>query len=202
MANQSVSMSVAGAMAAAVASLTPLGLPEKIVTMSRQIVNSSGRCLSIASAALAMHIGCSAAATPRGDFQRQNGAVFAGNTTSHSLVRASSLHGEATGSRLESQQFVRQLQLGWNASVSRRARSAVQSASSAAPDEMPGLTWTLFQTSSRGQTESQPIGLVAALGPSNPGYQGVRDDRSRVDTTAPLVPGWTRPLGLRLAIRW
>lgn len=136
MSSQSASMIVAGAMAAAAASLTPLRLPEKVVTMSRQIVDSFSRWPAIASAALVVHIGCAAAAMPQSDFQRQVSAVLAGNIASHSLVRASSLRDEATGSRLDSQQFVRQLLLGGNAAVSRRASSAAQGASSAPADEI------------------------------------------------------------------
>ena len=65
-----------------------------------------------------------------------------------------------------------------------------------------GLTWTLFQTPSREWADGQPIGMLAALGPSNPGPGEVRGGRSPVDGAAPLVAGWTMPVGLRLAIRW
>jgi hypothetical protein len=91
---------------------------------------------AIAAAALVMQIGCAAAATPLSDFQSQVGAVLAGDIASHSPVRASSLRDEAAGSRLDSQQFVRQLLLGGSASVARRARSAARSASSATPGEI------------------------------------------------------------------
>jgi hypothetical protein len=127
--------------------------------LSRQIVNSFCRSLSIASAALVIHVGGAAAATPRSDFQRHVGAVLAGN-----------------------------------------------SANSATADEIrlqsPALTWTLFQTPPWEWADGQPIGLLAALGPSNLRYGEVRGGRSPVDTAAPMVAGWTKPLGLRLAIRW
>jgi uncharacterized membrane protein len=65
-----------------------------------------------------------------------------------------------------------------------------------------GLTWSLFQTPPRAWADGQPVGLLAALGPSNLRYGEVRGGQSPVDTGPPLVAGWTRPLGLRLAIRW
>jgi hypothetical protein len=64
-----------------------------------------------------------------------------------------------------------------------------------------GFTWTLFQTPPREWADGQPISLLAALGPSNPGPGEVRGG-SPVDTAAPLVAGWTKSVGLRLAIRW
>jgi hypothetical protein len=71
----------------------------------------------------------------------------------------------------------------------------------------PGLTWTLLQSPPRAWTERQPIALLVALGPSNPRYGELLGGRPLVDTAAPSIAaptaaGWTRPLGLRLAIRW
>jgi hypothetical protein len=72
----------------------------------------------------------------------------------------------------------------------------------------PGLTWTLLQSAPREWTEGQPITLSVGLGPSNPRYGGVRGSRSLVDAAAPSLTsptaatGWTRPLGMRLSIRW
>ena len=65
-----------------------------------------------------------------------------------------------------------------------------------------GLTWSLFQTPPRAWADDQPIGLLAALGPSNLRYGELRGGWLLADTAAPLVAGWTQPLGLRLAIRW
>lgn len=71
----------------------------------------------------------------------------------------------------------------------------------------PGLTWTLLQSVPK-PTEGQPIILLVGLGPSNPRYGGLRGSRSLVDAAAPSVTaataatGWTRPIGMRLSIRW
>jgi hypothetical protein len=71
----------------------------------------------------------------------------------------------------------------------------------------PGLSWALFRDPPRDWTEGRPVGLLVALGPSNPCYWGVSAGLSRADTAAlPMAganaAGWTRPLGLRFAIRW
>jgi len=67
-----------------------------------------------------------------------------------------------------------------------------------------GLTWTLSQAPPRGWTEGQPISLSIGIGPSGPRYRPVPDGRAlREASPAPAtVTGWTKPLGLRLAIRW
>jgi len=67
--------------------------------------------------------------------------------------------------------------------------------------DLHGLTWTLFQTPFR-WADGQAIGLLAELGPSDPGSGEVRGGWSPVDAPAPLVAGWTQPIGLRLAILW
>ena len=72
----------------------------------------------------------------------------------------------------------------------------------------PGLSWTLLQSPPREWTEGQPITLSVGLGPSNPRHGGLRGSRSLVDAAAAPVTstaaaaGWTRPLGMRLSIRW
>jgi hypothetical protein len=72
----------------------------------------------------------------------------------------------------------------------------------------PGLAWIVLQSPPRDWTEGQPITLSVGLGPSNPRYRGVRGSRPLMDappqsvTSATAATGWTRPLGLRLSIRW
>lgn len=72
----------------------------------------------------------------------------------------------------------------------------------------PGLTWTLVQSPPRKWTEGQPISLSVGLGPSNLRYGGVRGSRPLAHAATPLATssaaatGWTRPLGMRLSIRW
>jgi hypothetical protein len=65
-----------------------------------------------------------------------------------------------------------------------------------------GLTWTLFQTPLRGWADGQAIGLLAELGPIDPGSGDLRGGWSPVDAPAPMVTGWTQSIGLRVAIRW
>ena len=100
--------------------------------MSRQIINPFSRSLSIASAALLIHIGSAAAAAPQNDFQRQVSAVLAGTGATHSSLRADSARDEATGTKIDAQEFARQLLLGWSASHPARAGSATQSGSTSA----------------------------------------------------------------------
>jgi hypothetical protein len=71
-----------------------------------------------------------------------------------------------------------------------------------------GLSWTVLTIPARKWSEGQPIAVLVALGPSNPGCGGVSGARSAVDSAQPCassIPeatGWTRPLGMRLSIRW
>jgi hypothetical protein len=100
--------------------------------MSRQITNAFGRSLALASAALLIHIGSAAAAAPHPDFQSQVSAVLAGTT--HATLRADSAPNDATGTKNDTQQFARQLLLGWSASHPARARSTAQPGDSSATD--------------------------------------------------------------------
>lgn len=72
------------------------------------------------------------------------------------------------------------------------------------PPRPHGLTWTVSQTPPRRWTEGQPISLLVGVGPSDPRYHLLGDTRPLPD--APPAPatatGWTKPLGLRFAIRW
>jgi hypothetical protein len=71
-----------------------------------------------------------------------------------------------------------------------------------------GLSWTLLRSPPREWTQGQPIDLSVVLGPSNPRYGGLRGPRSLADeavlpeTSTITATGWTRPLGMRLSIRW
>jgi hypothetical protein len=72
----------------------------------------------------------------------------------------------------------------------------------------PGLAWIVLQSPPWDWTEGQPITLSVGLGPSNSRYCGVRGGRPLMDappqsvTSATAATGWTRPLGLRVSIRW
>ncbi len=67
-----------------------------------------------------------------------------------------------------------------------------------------GLILTLSQTPPQGWAEDQPISLLVGIGPSDPRSRTVADSRPLRDASrAPeTVTGWTKPLGLRFAIRW
>jgi hypothetical protein len=93
--------------------------------MSRQITNAFGRSLAVASATLLLHIGSAAAAAPQDDFQNQVSAVLAGTGATHSTLREN----DATGTKVDAQQFARQLLLGWSTSHPARTGSAAQSGS-------------------------------------------------------------------------
>lgn len=102
--------------------------------MSRQITNAFGRSLAIASTALLLHIGSAAAAAPQNDFQSQVSAVLAGTAATHSALQANSARDEATGTKVDAQQFARQLLLGWSTSHPARAGSPAQSERTDASD--------------------------------------------------------------------
>ncbi len=66
------------------------------------------------------------------------------------------------------------------------------------------LTWTVSQTPPEGWTQGQPISLLVGVGLSDPRRLWLRDSRPLPDESlAPqTVTGWTKPLGLRFAVRW
>ena len=98
--------------------------------MSRQTTNAFGRSLALASATLLLHIGSAAAAAPQDDFQSQVSAVLAGTGATHSALRAN----DATGTKVDAQEFARQLLLGWSTTHPARAGSAARSESARASD--------------------------------------------------------------------
>lgn len=100
--------------------------------MSRKSINASARSLPIAAAALLIHIGAAAAATPHSDFQHEVSAVLAGNVVTHSSLQASSRREETSATQTDAQQFVRQLLSGWSVSHPGRPRSVTQSRSRSA----------------------------------------------------------------------
>ena len=98
--------------------------------MSRQTSNALGRSLAIAAATLLLHIGSAAAAAPRDDFQSQVSAVLTGTGATRSALRAN----DGTGTKVDAQEFARQLLLGWSTSHPARAGSTAQSESLRAAD--------------------------------------------------------------------
>ena len=68
-----------------------------------------------------------------------------------------------------------------------------------------GLAWIVLQSPPREWSEGQPITLSVGLGPSNPRAHGslpLQDAPPQSVTSSTAATGWTRPLGLRLSIRW
>ena len=74
----------------------------------------------------------------------------------------------------------------------------------ASPPAVRRLTWTVSQTHPEGWTEGQPISFLVGVGLSDPRHLWLRDSRQLPDESlAPqTVTGWTKPIGLRLAVRW
>ena len=73
-----------------------------------------------------------------------------------------------------------------------------------APPAVHRLTWTLSQTDPQGWTEGQPVSVSVGVGLSDPHRLWIRDSQPLPDES--LVPatvtGWTKPIGLRLAVQW
>jgi hypothetical protein len=112
---------------------------EEIAIMSRHITNTFGRSLALASAAaLLIHFGSATAAAPQNDFQSQVSAVLAGTAATPPAVRADSARNETTGTKIDAQQFARQLLLGWSATHPARSGSAAQSGETNAADVSGG----------------------------------------------------------------
>ncbi|MGB6488088.1 MAG: hypothetical protein WBE91_14505 [Steroidobacteraceae bacterium] len=66
------------------------------------------------------------------------------------------------------------------------------------------LDWTLSQTPPQGWTQGQPVSVLLGVGLSDPHHLWIRDSRPLPDESlAPqTVTGWTKPIGLRVAVRW
>lgn len=86
------------------------------------------------------------------------------------------------------------------------AALGVQGLAFASPPPPPvhRFDWTLTQTHPERWTEGQPISLLVGVGLSDPRHLWIRDSRPLPDTSlAPqTVTGWTKPVGLRVAVRW
>lgn len=74
----------------------------------------------------------------------------------------------------------------------------------ASPPPVHRLDWTLSQTHPQRWTQGQPVSLLVGVGLSDPrrlwlGDSGPLPDESLAPRTA---TGWTKPIGLRVALRW
>jgi hypothetical protein len=72
------------------------------------------------------------------------------------------------------------------------------------PPPVHRVDWTLSQTHPQGWTEGQPVSVLVGVGLSDPHHLWMRDSQPLPDESlAPqTAPGWTKPIGLRLAVRW
>jgi hypothetical protein len=74
---------------------------------------------------------------------------------------------------------------------------------SAPPPPVHRLDWTLSQTPPMHWTQGQPVSVLVGLGLSDPHRLWIQDSPPPVAPLAPAaVTGWTKPIGLRLAVRW
>jgi len=94
--------------------------------MSIRITQSLSRALPIAAAALFMHIGSAAAASPQGDVQQQMRDVLTGSIATHAIARSESDPATTVRSNVDAQAFARQLLLGWSVSQVERANATKQ----------------------------------------------------------------------------
>jgi len=72
------------------------------------------------------------------------------------------------------------------------------------PPSVRRLTWTVSQAHPEGWTQGQPISFLVGVGLSDPRHLWLRDSRQLPDESLAqqTVTGWTKPIGLRLAVRW
>lgn len=102
--------------------------------MSTRNLKSLGRILTVASAALLIHVGAAAAGNRMPDIQAQMRDVLSGNI--HVAPRTETRRHDAPESSGDTQAFVRRFLQGWSASAGAGTRSAQQvRATAAAPAE-------------------------------------------------------------------
>lgn len=77
--------------------------------MSLHIAKLFKNPLTLASAALVLHIGAATAADSTGDIQQQLRELLTGTPTAHSAPQPRPLEGNATSPTVDSQEFLRQL---------------------------------------------------------------------------------------------
>lgn len=77
--------------------------------MSLHIARLFKNPLTLASAALVLHIGAATAADSTGDIQQQLRELLTGTPTAHSASQPRPLEGNATSPTVDSQEFLRQL---------------------------------------------------------------------------------------------
>ena len=94
--------------------------------MSTHITRRLGRALPLAAAALLIHIGSAAAASPQGAIQDQMREVLSGSIATHAIPRSEADPASAVRSNIDAQASVRQFLLGWNVSHAASAEATRQ----------------------------------------------------------------------------
>lgn len=94
--------------------------------MSIHIGRHLSHVLSVAAAALFIHIGSVAAAIRQGDIQQQMREVLTGSIATHAISHSESDTANEAHSSVDTQALVRRLLLGWNAFHVGRAKVTTQ----------------------------------------------------------------------------
>jgi hypothetical protein len=98
----------------------------EIAIMSIRITKSVSRAIPVAAAALFLHIGSAAAASPQGDIQQQMREVLTGSNATRAIPHSEADAATAVRSNVDTQAFARQLLLGWSVSQVGRANTTKQ----------------------------------------------------------------------------
>lgn len=94
--------------------------------MSIRITKSLSRAIPVTAAALFLHIGSAAAASPQGDIQQQMRDVLTGSIATRVIPHSAADPAAAVRSDVDTQAFARQLLLGWSVSHVGRAQATQQ----------------------------------------------------------------------------
>jgi hypothetical protein len=91
--------------------------------MSIHITRRSSTALAVTAAALSIHIGSAAAASPQIDLQQQVRDVLTGSVAAHAIPHSDADPANAIRSTSDAQLFAQQLLLGWSVSHLGRAQA-------------------------------------------------------------------------------
>ena len=94
--------------------------------MSNHITRRLGRALPLAAAALFVHIGGAAAASPQGAIQDQMREVLSGSIATHAIPHSEAEPASTVRSNVDAQTSVRQFLLGWSVSHAGRTEAMKQ----------------------------------------------------------------------------
>lgn len=103
--------------------------------MSIRNTRPLNRALPVAAAALFLHFGSATAANPQADIQQQMRDVLSGSTATRAVPHSESDPANAASQDMDTQEFLRQLLLGWSVSQVGRTDTAKQKLRAAVSDE-------------------------------------------------------------------